>query len=96
MDNDILVHVHVSGEPTSDEDVGIPGTYEIEVRSGTPSDMIGEVALSVFHGKIGIAVLDDLEITAERVDGKPLEDWTGSPLDADAERMGLFVGKISD
>ena len=58
----VIVHIDVRALSTpSEEDEEVEGCYEIEVGA-EHAPFAGDLALDVFHAKIGIEVLDDFEI----------------------------------
>lgn len=107
-DKRVVVTVTVKGEPSDEDDEGVAGRYEVDVTlfdvdeapslSRVQAEGVREAALDAFHEKIGIACLDDFEITVsfrDEVDataiggGDPSEEEVAA-VDAQAE----FVGSL--
>lgn len=88
-------YVHVEGTPTDSEDEGIPGVYAIEVKSSVDiKDHISAV-LDCFHSEIGIATLEDFEITTTDEEGNLLIEDGDSEAMA-FEKMADIHGKVDN
>lgn len=90
--------VIVDGIATDVDDINdaVPGTYEVEIKDDTSADLFKEVALEVFHDNIGIAVLDDFEISVVDETGEPFDGQTDDPDvrdNFDLLSMGDFCGR---
>lgn len=89
----VVAHVDVRACSTPcEEDKDVEGRYEVEIDA-EHAPFAGDLALDVFHAKIGIEVLDDFEIRVfEERTGKALtlqDTWTAT----DVVRAD-YLGKI--
>lgn len=79
----VNVSVVVRGEASDQDDEGVAGTYRLEVDVGdavkgepltaAQLEAVHEEALDRFHEKVGIACLDDFEISATCEAGEEVE-----------------------
>jgi len=69
-----LYYVTVSGVPSEDEDVEIPGTYDLEVPDGFPEEHRVSAVLDTFHCRVPVASLDDFDIEVRDADGNVLAE----------------------
>lgn len=93
----IVLTIAVTGTPSNDEDLDVPGTYRASVREdillNLPSDAC-DMALDALHMSVAIGELDDFQITVTAPDGTVLhgnERWTPHP-----EIGATFLGKAVD
>lgn len=91
----IDLYVCVQGVPSSEEDLGVPGIYLVSVTAQSDPAIHSEIALEIFHQKIGITELDDFDILVYEADGKLL--WSDVETDGvDLAKLGEFLGKLGD
>lgn len=83
--------VEVRGTATEHEDDDIPGVYELSLPADYPQEAIVSAILDEFHSKVGIAVLDDFDITVIDSQGNVLIEHPGAEA---YSRIGsaLFLG----
>jgi len=95
-DRTVFVDVTADVDPPSnpdDRDAGIPGRYGVVIAPEADWSHRGEIALDVFHARIGIAELDDFTITARTPDGTEaprIESWENG----NGEDLGDFLGRL--
>lgn len=82
---EVYTYVRVSGQPSCEEDDGVPGMYEIKVQSPYEIDLqdietrlaLKEYTSMCFHEEVGISVLDDFEIEYFDEEGEILDRISG-------------------
>lgn len=87
----LVCQVTVTGVPSSEEDVSIPGAYDFEVklsRAVRPSTLteaeqseIAKEILDSFHEHFGINVLDDFTITVTLANGQEVAEGESPTVD---------------
>lgn len=97
LDWDGSVFVCVTGKASEEEDEEVPGVYQLSIRNADGIDLsnpddqtaIAKAALDAFHDHIGIACLDDFDISVLLEDGTLIvEDEPASTLDLTASFEG--------
>lgn len=102
MTESIKCYVVVSGEHTDDDDDGVAGFYELELRvskneidfeSPTQAQQtaLASAALDEWHENNGVEVLDDFEITVYLANGvciSEVEDEVPAALDVECHYFG--------
>ncbi|ARJ65981.1 hypothetical protein WV31_10110 [Magnetospirillum sp. ME-1] len=87
------VYIIVSGEPSDADDHFVPGFYAVRVDPGLDDTQKADATLDAFHGKVGIACLDDFTIEVRTADGALLsgaESHENGSLSDKAEYIGDF------
>jgi hypothetical protein len=92
----VLAKSLVSASQLDSEDVGVPGTYCVQIDDKIDPAYIANAALDGLHNHVAIGVLDDFEFSAHEFE-------TGREIDQDADAESYehgsscrAVDKISD
>ena len=68
------VYIVVTGAPSEEEDLDVPGAYLVEIDADDDQDFCPrEVAADVFHDNVPIACLDDFDIAFVAENGMKLD-----------------------
>lgn len=90
----VPIFVTIEGVPGEQEDMEVPGIYQIDVDATLSEADRASAALDVLHSKIGIAQIDDFTFTVRSQQGKVLtesETRQGYGLSS----RGTFEGRVT-